>query len=122
MSIAASIFAHYIQKGDTWEPLLSESHSLFRAILEDDYLEVQKEVQSDPGSVQALYDVLYWGHNGVSACSPDDTLLPSVSIKQRTLLMLAATHGCLSVVTTLIVNGAVSRQLSPDGVSAYQVI
>lgn len=67
-SSSDSVFGHYVQhNGTSWEPLLSESSALFRAVVEDDVHTLEKEVAADASKVNAFFVLLYWG----SRPSPD---------------------------------------------------
>ncbi|CAD7698538.1 unnamed protein product [Ostreobium quekettii] len=46
---------------------------------------------------------------------------PAVTVKQRTLLMIAAFHGSMRVLSLLAVNGADPAVVSPDGMTAYEL-
>lgn len=115
---ADSVFGHYVHKktGERWEPLVEQSRELFRAVVADDHLRVEKEIKADPGKAKASYILLYWG-GGESG----EAAKANVTVKQRTLLMLAAYHGCMRVVSTLVMNGAMPAQMSADGQDAYKV-
>lgn len=119
---ADSVFGHYVhKKGDSkWEPLVDQSRELFRAVVADDHLRVEEEVKADPSKAKAVFILLYWGGNGGDAQN-GEAAKTNVTVKQRSLLMLAAYHGCLRVVSTLVMNGAMPGQLSADGLNAYQV-
>lgn len=122
-----SVFGHYIQQASTWEPLLSESSALFRAVVEDDAATVEAEIGADTARVNAFYVLLYWGsqpQNGQSKGEEGSTevsMKPAVTVKQRTLLMIAAFHGSMRVLSLLAVNGADPALASPDGMTAYEV-
>lgn len=116
---ADSVFGHYVhKKGESkWEPLIEQSRELFRAVVADDHMRVEEEVKADPSKAKACFILLYWG----GAAGDGDSSKTNVTVKQRTLLMLAAYHGCMRVVSTLVMNGAVPGQLSVDGLDAYQM-
>ena len=121
-----SVFGHYIQQANTWEPLLSESSALFRAVVEDDAANVEAEIGVDTSRVNAFYVLLYWGsqpQNGQSKeeVSNEVSMKPAVTVKQRTLLMIAAFHCSMRVLSLLAVNGADPALASPDGMTAYEV-
>lgn len=118
---ADSVFGHYVHKkaGERWEPLVDQSRELFRAVVADDHLRVGKEIKADPGKAKASYILLYWG--GAAGGEGGEAAKANVTVKQRTLLMLAAYHGCMRVVSTLVMNGAVPGQVSADGQDAYKV-
>ncbi|CAD7700682.1 unnamed protein product [Ostreobium quekettii] len=123
-----SVFGHYIQQAASWEPLLSESSALFRAVVEDDAAHVEAEIGADAARVNAFYVLLHWGSQpqggaGGKEEAPggDGSMKPAVTVKQRTLLMIAAFHGSMRVLSLLAVNGADPAVVSPDGMTSYEL-
>jgi len=126
MSASDSVFGHYVQQGNIWEPLLSESSPLFRAVVEDDARAVEADLGSDSASkVNNFYVLLYWGSrpnaNANEQTNSEDGGKPPVTVKQRTLLMIAAFHGSMRVLAMLAVNGADPGIVSPDGMTACEL-
>eukprot|EP00210_Caulerpa_lentillifera_P005105 g4877.t1 len=130
MNASDSVFGHYVQQGNLWEPLLSESSPLFQAIVNDDANTVEADLGTDSSKANQFYVLLYWGSRPANTTSSsstehpnqsEDGLKPAVSVKQRTLLMIAAFHGSMRVLALLAVNGADPATVSPDGLTAYQL-
>ena len=128
MSASDSVFGHYVQQGQIWEPLLSESSPLFRAVVEDDAHAVEADLGTEPSAkVNQFYVLLYWGSrpDASSSATPEqtntqgeDAVKPPVTVKQRTLLMIAAFHGSMRVLSLLAISGADPGIVSPDGMTA----
>lgn len=126
MSASDSVFGHYVQQGHIWEPLLSESSPLFRAVVEDDARAVEADLGSDAATkVNQFYVLLYWGSRPnattTEQTNTEDGGKPPVTVKQRTLLMIAAFHGSMRVLAMLAVNGADPGIVSPDGMTACEL-
>eukprot|EP00210_Caulerpa_lentillifera_P004496 g4290.t1 len=128
MNASDSVFGHYVQQGHLWEPLLSESSPLFRAIVNDDARVVEAELEPDSTKANQFFVLLYWGSRPTSPeatstvqTPSEDGTKPAVTVKRRTLLMIAAFHGSMRVLALLAVNGADPATVSPDGLTAYQL-
>ncbi len=128
-----AVLGHYSVVGASGllQPLLSESSSLFVAVVEDNAAAVQSALTTE--AARGMHNVLYWTsvEEQPSAAATEEPASsgqprPSVSVKQRSLLMLAAYHavgsGNLGVLKLLLSTPGVDpRQQAADNVSALTV-
>lgn len=113
------VFGHYIHSQDgSWKPVLSESSELFKAIVSDAITQVEEEFE--PARLNSFFTLLYWGSNQVEKADTKDAST-NVSVKHRTLVMLAAFHGSMRVLSFLLSKGGDPGLTSPDGLNAYDV-
>ncbi len=140
-----SVLGHYsCVLGSPLQPLLAESSALFRAVVEDDLQAVCAWPSLEAESAR-MHNVLHWTSmpeepqqqrtaSGRSSSAGADAApeggpsgsrsgnKPVVTVKQRTLLALAAYHGSVKVLKLLLgAKGVDARLRMPDGQTAGTV-
>lgn len=133
----SEVIGHYLvpANGRPAQPLLHESSSLFVNVVSDKLSAVESVVEADTSKLQTFYLILHWASSpdgqGVTGSTQEACAgsldaaaaagRASVTVKQRTLLMVAAHSGSLRVLAYLLARGAEPSRKSPDGMTAYDV-
>ncbi|GFR42124.1 hypothetical protein Agub_g2967 [Astrephomene gubernaculifera] len=130
----SEVIGHYLipAHGRPAQPLLHESTALFQDVVSDKLSTVESAIEADAGKLNQFFLILHWASDvkGGAGPSPENVdagdagaaaAKASVTVKQRTLLMIAAHAGSLRVLAYLLARGAEPSRKSPDGLTAYDM-
>lgn len=118
-----AVLGHYTLQGSAWQPALQESSTLFKAIVSDTAGPIEQLIEKEPTKLNVFRLVLYWDSSALATGEENKAEEPNtaVNVKHRTLLMLAAFHGSLRVLSCLLSQGADPKVATPDGLTVYDV-
>jgi hypothetical protein len=122
----SEVLGHYLLERGILTPLLSESSQLFVSVVTDQLQAVEAALESNGAAANQPFLVLQWSPETkaaveTAATSTGSVPKTSVTVKQRTLLMVAAHAGALRAVAALLNRGADPSRKGPDGMTAYEV-